>query len=78
VPKLHEYQGKKLLRESGIPVPEGEVAATPDEVRKITGRLGKPVAIKAQVGVTGRFQAGGIRFADSAGEGGEGSRRDTR
>jgi succinyl-CoA synthetase beta subunit len=69
VPKLHEYQGKKLLRESGIPVPEGEVAATPEEVRKIIGRLGKPVAIKAQVGVTGRFQAGGIRFADSAGEG---------
>jgi succinyl-CoA synthetase beta subunit len=69
VPKLHEYQGKKLLRESGIPVPEGEVAATPEEVRKITGRLGKPVAIKAQVGVTGRFQAGGIRFADGAGEG---------
>lgn len=71
MPKLLEYQGKKLLRESGIPVPEGEVAATPDEVRKITGRLGKPVAIKAQVGVTGRFQAGGIRFADSAGEGGK-------
>lgn len=69
MPKLHEYQGKKLLRESGIPVPEGEVAATPEEVRKIIGRLGKPVAIKAQVGVTGRFQAGGIRFADSAGEG---------
>ena len=69
MPKLHEYQGKKLLRESGIPVPEGEVAAMPEEVRKITGRLGKPVAIKAQVGVTGRFQAGGIRFADSAGEG---------
>ncbi|UCC90635.1 MAG: acetate--CoA ligase family protein [Dehalococcoidia bacterium] len=69
MPKLHEYQGKKLLRESGIPVPEGEVAATAEEVRKITGRLGKPVAIKAQVGVTGRFQAGGIRFADGAGEG---------
>lgn len=69
MPKLHEYQGKKLLRESGIPVPEGEVAATPEEVRKIIGRLGKPVAIKAQVGVTGRFQAGGIRFADSADEG---------
>ena len=68
MPKLHEYQGKRLLRDSGIPIPEGNVASTPKEARRIAEKLLKMVAIKAQVGVTGRFQAGGIRFADSADE----------
>jgi len=68
MPKLLEYQGKKLLKECGIPVPEGGVASTPEEAHEIAEGLRKTVAIKAQVGVTGRFQAGGIKFADSAGE----------
>ena len=68
MPKLYEYQGKRLLRDSGIPIPEGDVASTPKEARRIAEKLLKTVAIKAQVGVTGRFQAGGIRFADSADE----------
>ena len=37
-------------------------------MRAIAEKLGKPVAIKAQVGVTGRFQAGGIKFAANADE----------
>lgn len=68
MPKLHEYQGKKLLREHGILVPEGDVASTPEDVRKIARRLLKTVVIKSQVGATGRFKAGGIRFADNADE----------
>ncbi len=65
MPKLLAYQGKRLLRDCSIPVPEGGVASTPEEAYEIAERLRKKVAVKAQVGVTGRFQAGGIRFAGS-------------
>ncbi len=68
MPKLLEYQGKRLLREQGISVPEGDIASTPQEVRKIAEKLSKPVAIKSQIGTTGRSKAGGIRFADTADE----------
>lgn len=67
MPKLYEYQGKRLLRKF-MAVPEGDVAATAAEAAAIAGKLAKPVVIKAQVGVTGRAQAGGIRFAHNADE----------
>jgi succinyl-CoA synthetase beta subunit len=66
--RLYEYQGKQLLREAGLIVPEGEVASTPDEAFDIAQRLGKPVAVKVQVWTTGRFKAGGIRFAKTPDE----------
>lgn len=50
MPKLHEYQGKRLLRDQGILVPEGDVASTPNEARAIAERLLKTVVIKAQKG----------------------------
>jgi len=68
MPKLLEYQGKKLLKTLNITTPQGDVATTPEEVRAIAEKLVKPVVIKAQVGVTGRFQAGGINFAKNADE----------
>ena len=61
--KLLEYQGKQLLKAEGISVPLGAVAKTPREAYEAAVRIGKPVAIKAQIGVTGRFKAGGIKFA---------------
>jgi succinyl-CoA synthetase beta subunit len=66
--RLYEYQGKQLLREAGMAVPDGGVAATPEEAFEIARRLGKPVAVKAQVWTTGRFKAGGIRFAKTPDE----------
>jgi succinyl-CoA synthetase (ADP-forming) beta subunit (EC 6.2.1.5) len=66
--KLHEYQAKQLFARYGIPVPKGEVASTPSEVRAIAEKLGKPVAIKAQVLVGGRGKAGGIKVAKSPDE----------
>ncbi|MEM1551002.1 MAG: ATP-grasp domain-containing protein [Candidatus Bathyarchaeia archaeon] len=63
--RLYEYQGKKLLKTINIPVPEGYVASTPDEVEEIAKKLNRPVVIKAQILTTGRFKAGGIRFATS-------------
>ena len=66
--RLLEYKGKRLLRESGILVPDGDLATAPSGSRRIAERLSGPVAIKAQVGVTGRFKAGGIKFADNPDE----------
>jgi len=68
MPKLDEYQGKKLLREYGVSVPKGDVASTSTEAGKIAEGLGRSVVIKAQVGATGRFKAGGIKFAQDANE----------
>lgn len=66
MPKLDEYQGKRLLREAGIPVAGGAAADTPDAAAEIAAGLGRPVVVKAQVQATGRFKAGGIKFADDA------------
>lgn len=63
--RLHEYQGKQLLREARVPVPSGKVAATPSEAKNIAEEIGKPVVVKAQIWATGRFKAGGIKFANT-------------
>ncbi|HET6382744.1 MAG TPA: ADP-forming succinate--CoA ligase subunit beta [Armatimonadota bacterium] len=63
--KIHEYQAKRLLSEHGAPVPAGEVASNAESARAIAQRIGKRVAVKAQVHVGGRGKAGGIRLADT-------------
>ncbi len=60
---LHEYQSKRIFAQHGIPIPSGEVATTPAQVRDIAVRMGKPVVIKSQVLVGGRGKAGGIKLA---------------
>jgi succinyl-CoA synthetase beta subunit len=64
--KIHEYQAKILLREFGVPVPDGDVADTPGKAREIAQRLGGSVVVKAQVHAGGRGKAGGIKLADGA------------
>ena len=66
--KVHEYQAKTLLSEFGIPVPDGQVAATLTEARKIASEFGGNVAIKAQVYAGGRGKAGGIKVASTPDE----------
>ena len=63
--KIHEYQAKALLSEFSIPVPDGGLATTPAEAKKIAEKLGGKVAIKAQVYAGGRGKAGGIKVADT-------------
>jgi succinyl-CoA synthetase beta subunit len=64
--RLMEWQGKRLLAEAGIPVPEGSVVETPEAAGEAATRLGKPVMVKAQVRIGGRGKAGGIlRAADA-------------
>ena len=60
---LHEYQSKFRFGDYGIPIPEGEVATTPDEAYDIARRLGGPVVVKAQVLTGGRGKAGGVKVA---------------
>ena len=62
---LFEYQGKELLRKFEIPVPEGRVAATPDEAAEATRFLGSKVVVKAQVSVGGRGKQGGVKVVSS-------------
>src|SRR5215475_3154124 len=62
--KIHEYQAKAMLREFGVPVPNGDVAATPGEIRLIADRLRGRVVVKAQVHAGGRGKAGGVKLAD--------------
>jgi len=61
--RLHEYQGKALLRQFKIPLPQGRVAHTPQEAREIAQEIGAPVMVKAQAWVTGRASMGGIKKA---------------
>jgi succinyl-CoA synthetase beta subunit len=62
--KLYEYVAKGILAKHGIPVPEGFVATSADQIRRITG----PVMIKAQVLIGGRGKAGGIKPAETVEE----------
>jgi succinyl-CoA synthetase beta subunit len=66
--KLHEYQSKRIFSDYGVPIPEGDTATSPAEVREIVERMGGPVVIKSQVLVGGRGKAGGIKVAKDADE----------
>ncbi len=61
--RLHEYQGKELLRSHKVPIPQGGVASTPEEARHIAEEIGGEVMVKAQAWVTGRADMGGIKRA---------------
>ncbi len=66
---VHEYQAKELLREYGVPVPEGTLATTPAEAEAAARALqGDVVVVKAQVHAGGRGKAGGVKIAKSANE----------
>ena len=65
---LHEYQSKKLFAKYGVPVPEGKVARSPQEVYEIAKELGGPVVVKAQVLTGGRGKAGGVKLAQTPDE----------
>ena len=60
---LYEYEAKGIIKEYGVPIPSGRLASSPSEAKEIAERLRRPVAIKAQVPVTGRGKVGGVRFA---------------
>ncbi len=64
--KIHEYQGKQILREFGVPVPRGIPAFSVDEAVKAAEELGGPVwVVKAQIHAGGRGKGGGVKIAKS-------------
>ncbi|MFC3146202.1 ADP-forming succinate--CoA ligase subunit beta [Piscinibacterium candidicorallinum] len=64
--KIHEYQGKELLRKFGVPVPKGIPAFSVDEAIEAAKQLGGPVwVVKAQIHAGGRGKGGGVKVAKS-------------
>jgi succinyl-CoA synthetase beta subunit len=64
---LHEYQGKQLFAEYGLPVSRGIAAETVDEAVAAAGTIGGDRwVVKAQVHAGGRGKAGGVKLVDSA------------
>ena len=66
--KIHEYQAKELFRKFNIPVPDGQVAFTPDEAVEAAKKLTTPkVVVKAQIHAGGRGKGGGVKVVDKDG-----------
>jgi succinyl-CoA synthetase beta subunit len=64
--KIHEYQGKEILRQFGVPVPRGIAAFTVEEAVAAAEKLGGPVwVVKAQIHAGGRGKGGGVKVAKS-------------
>jgi len=66
---IHEYQGKEVLKQYGVAVPEGRVAFSVDEAVEAAKALGTPVVVvKAQIHAGGRGKAGGVKVAKNLDE----------
>lgn len=64
--KIHEYQGKEILRQFGVPTPQGMVCFTVDEAVAAAKKLGGAVwVVKAQIHAGGRGKGGGVQVAKS-------------
>ena len=64
--KIHEYQGKEILRKYGVTVPRGIACMSVDEAVKAAETLGGPVwVVKAQIHAGGRGKGGGVKVAKS-------------
>ncbi|SFK26549.1 succinyl-CoA synthetase beta subunit [Halobacillus dabanensis] len=66
---IHEYQGKEIMRDFGVSVPNGHVAYTVDEAVEAAKKLGSDVTVvKAQIHAGGRGKAGGVKIAKNLDE----------
>ena len=64
--KIHEYQGKEILRRYGVPTPRGVPCFSVDEAVKAAEQLGGPVwVVKAQIHAGGRGKGGAVKVAKS-------------
>ena len=67
--KIHEYQGKEILRQFHVPVPNGIPAFSVEEAVAAAQKLGGPVwVVKAQIHAGGRGKGGGVKVAKSIDE----------
>lgn len=66
---IHEYQGKEILKQFGVSVPNGKVAFTAEEAVKAAQELGTDICVvKAQIHAGGRGKAGGVKIAKNLNE----------
>lgn len=68
---IHEYQAKQLLKNFGVPVPEGYAAFSAEEAYKVAQELKQKyniVVLKAQIHAGGRGKAGGVKVCKTAEE----------
>jgi len=64
--KIHEYQGKEILRQFGVPTPRGTACFSVDEAVAAARQLGGSVwVVKAQIHAGGRGKGGGVKVAKS-------------
>ena len=64
--KIHEYQGKQLLKKFGVTVPRGIFCQSVDDAVKAAETLGGSVwVVKAQIHAGGRGKGGGVKVAKS-------------
>jgi succinyl-CoA synthetase beta subunit len=64
--KIHEYQGKEILRRYGVAVPRGTACFSVDEAVAAAKGLGGSVwVVKAQIHAGGRGKGGGVKVAKS-------------
>ena len=64
--KIHEHQGKELLKQFGVAVPRGFPAFSVEEAVAAGEKLGGPVwVVKAQIHAGGRGKGGGVKLAKS-------------
>jgi succinyl-CoA synthetase beta subunit len=64
--KIHEYQGKEILRKYGVPTPRGFPAFSVEEAVDAAKQLGGPIwVVKAQIHAGGRGKGGGVKVAKS-------------
>ncbi|ADU65059.1 ADP-forming succinate--CoA ligase subunit beta [Desulfurispirillum indicum] len=65
---IHEYQGKELFEQYGIPVPKGKVAYTNWQAEDITRSLGGKSVVKVQIHAGNRGASGGVKLVSSSKE----------
>ena len=67
--KIHEYQGKELFRNAGVPVPNGFPAFSVEEAMEAYKKLDTDrVVVKAQIHAGGRGKGGGVKLANGSEE----------
>jgi succinyl-CoA synthetase beta subunit len=73
--KIHEYQGKAILKKYGVAVPRGEMAETREQAEATAKNLldagASGVVVKAQIHAGGRGKGGGVKIAKSVAEAGD-------
>jgi len=67
--KIHEYQGKEILKKFGVTTPRGIPCFSVDEAVKAAETLGGKVwVVKAQIHAGGRGKGGGVKVAKNPDE----------